>query len=513
MVIDNEIVKSYKSGMSLDEIAHKTGKSERWVRQKLIDAAIEMRPPVRKKVTHDIIQWTTKDDRDTLIVKMYKEGNGAYTISKKLNIGKRTVFRVLSSKGIQTDKNRKSSKLSEEQIKQAEKLYVSGSSSVAVAQYFGVTDGAIQHHLKKKKLARTAADTMSIIPVDLQDEIVRLYTEDNLSTYKIAAKFGWSYQSVQKFISRRGLSPQTGSQAWKEAVQRGIQAGGSSLENELSKLLDDYNIHYETQFQLEEFRYDFRIRDTNILIEIQGSYWHTKPQRRQRDLFKQELARKNGFKLLVIWDYQLRDSEVVICKIRNAISPPSFDFREHDVVEVPWSLSSELLEKWHYQGAGRNGLSLGVMVDSRPVAVAVFTNPSRIEISRRQGVEHSEVLELTRFVIHPDYQSKNFASWLIARAIKHIRRSLPNIKLLVSFADKTFGHSGSIYAAGNWQLDGVTSGSYWYYHRRENTIYHKKTIWNSAKALNISESDFARGRSLLKVHGLPKNRYVYWFRS
>lgn len=509
-VCDEQVLKNmcelYNANHSYAEIAKKVNKSQRWVGIAL-EGHVTPRPKIRKAIRHEQIVWNTKEERDDLVVQLYQEGLGAHIISKKLGIGKRTVFRILAAKGIKTDIDRSSGKLNEAQIQTAIDLYNSGLSSVAIAQRLEVTEGAIRWHLKKETTMRCAADTMSTIPTQLQDEVIRLYVEDKLSTYNIAKKFDWTYQTVQKFIARKGLSPQTGSKEWKEAVQRGIGVCGSSLEKKLATVLDELNIDYVTQPALEEFRYDFGIGH-DILIEVQGSFWHTKKQRRQRDLFKQKLAKKHGKKLLVIWDYQLANTEYVSFKILNAISPPIFKFDDLHVTEIDWHEAKKILSKWHYQGSGRSGHAYGVYYQNDIIAAVVFAKPTRIESSIKQSVSYDEIFELTRFIIHPKYQAKNFASWILSRTIKFVKLYHKNIKVLVSFSDLTFGHDGTIYKATNWAFDGTAPNSYWYFHRRHNQIYHKKTIWNAAKNCGMSESDYARSKSLLQVFGLPKNRYI-----
>lgn len=138
----------------------------------------------------------------------------------------------------------------------------------------------------------------------------------------------------------------------------------------------------------------------------------------------------------------------------------------------------------------------------------MFSKPTRQETAIKQNIAYNEIYELTRFVIDPQYQTRNFASWILSRVIKSFKRDFQNVKMLISFADPTFGHSGTIYKSSNWLYDGQTDPSYWYYHRRKNKIHHKKSIWNAAKMLNISEQEYANKKHLIKVLGHPKLRYI-----
>jgi hypothetical protein len=215
---------------------------------------------------------------------------------------------------------------------------------------------------------------------------------------------------------------------------------------------------------------------------------------------------------MVIWDYELTNIELVRAKIQNAIDPPVFDFRQCVVKPAIWDESKDLLDKWHYQRAGRSGYCVGVFLLDRLVATMVFAHPIRQEIASKQQVEFAEILELSRVVIDPIYQSRNFATWMLARGVCLISKLHPQIKMLVSFADPTFGHDGTIYRASNWKYDGESPASYWYYHRRHNKIIHKKTIWDAAKKLSLTEAEYAQMKHYIKVCGQPKLRFLYIFR-
>jgi len=81
----------------------------------------------------------------------------------------------------------------------------------------------------------------------------------------------------------------------------------------------------------------------------------------------------------------------------------------------------------------------------------VFALPPR-ETSMRYG---GMTWELARLWLD-DRVPRNAESWLIAQAIRHIRQHRPEVKFLVSYADPSAGHRGTVYKAANWQPDGST---------------------------------------------------------
>lgn len=109
--------------------------------------------------------------------------------------------------------------------------------------------------------------------------------------------------------------------------------------------------------------------------------------------------------------------------------------------------------KRHYIGKwpGVCVLILGMKRGSELLGVVVFALPPR-ETSKRYG---GETWELARLWLD-DSVPQNAETWLIARAIRYVRKSHPSVKVLVPYADPSVGHTGAIYKAANWIPDGRT---------------------------------------------------------
>lgn len=109
----------------------------------------------------------------------------------------------------------------------------------------------------------------------------------------------------------------------------------NKLEEFVASILDENNIKYHFQFFLKTKTglcksYDFKIKDTNVLIEIDGDYWHGGPSlekhfykvddTKQNDVLKEQLALENGFQLIRIWESDIyKQPNVLIDKIKNLI--------------------------------------------------------------------------------------------------------------------------------------------------------------------------------------------------
>jgi hypothetical protein len=105
-------------------------------------------------------------------------------------------------------------------------------------------------------------------------------------------------------------------------------------------------------------------------------------------------------------------------------------------------------------------------------------------------------------------ECKNLLSWFIARTIKLIPS---NIKVVVSYSDNAYGHSGSVYASANFKTDKVISSNY-HYVTVNGHNFHKKTIWDRAKRMKMSECDYTEKHKLVRVETASKRRWIYKIR-
>lgn len=115
--------------------------------------------------------------------------------------------------------------------------------------------------------------------------------------------------------------------------------------------------------------------------------------------------------------------------------------------EADWMIRRHYLKRW----PGVEMLTLGLWCDCFLVGVMVFALPPRETMIRYGG----ETWELARLWVD-DSMPRNTESWFIGRAFAHIRQAYKKVEYLVSYADPSFGHVGTIYKATNWKSDGRT---------------------------------------------------------
>lgn len=112
------------------------------------------------------------------------------------------------------------------------------------------------------------------------------------------------------------------------------------------------------------------------------------------------------------------------------------------------------------------------------------------------------VTELHRMAIHPD-APPNTATWFISRALDRLKEYKPKYWAVLSFADRTEGHDGTVYQAANADYAGTTSPAT-FYRDNDGQLRHPRQCGE-----NITVEE-ANRRGWEKEKRDAKHRYVFW---
>ena len=121
--------------------------------------------------------------------------------------------------------------------------------------------------------------------------------------------------------------------------------------------------------------------------------------------------------------------------------------RKCSITEVDEFISSHYLAK-------RPAIVLLCLVAERngeKIGCIVYSAPPR-EADKRYG---GKTWELARVYLL-DEVPRNAETWLIGKSVRYIKRNHREVKHLLSYADPSAGHRGTIYKAANWRQDGRT---------------------------------------------------------
>lgn len=131
---------------------------------------------------------------------------------------------------------------------------------------------------------------------------------------------------------------------------------------------------------------------------------------------------------------------------------------EWEVRDAPFKEGRDMVVRHHYSQGGSNTFvymhGLYHKDSGNLCGVAWWLPPTRVACESVNKAEWKRVLSLTRLVVLPEVP-KNACSFLLARSVKLIAADSRFVSL-VTYADESQNHEGTIYKAANWEYVGRT---------------------------------------------------------
>ena len=175
------------------------------------------------------------------------------------------------------------------------------------------------------------------------------------------------------------------------------------------------------------------------------------------------------------------------------------------VKKINSTIGKRFIRKHHYSRSCHNGpMCYGLFKeDDLLVGVLAFATPcsENVRASVYGPERKSEVTELHRLVIL-DGTKTNAESWFIAKALKLLKRDRPGYSAVISFADETQGHVGTIYKATNALYQGTTAKA-WFFRDQENRLRHPRQNGHNVTKEEAEEWGWTRERRE------AKHRYLF----
>lgn len=138
--------------------------------------------------------------------------------------------------------------------------------------------------------------------------------------------------------------------------------------------------------------------------------------------------------------------------------------------------------RWHYTGCTPRGklVKVGAWERGRYIGCVIFARGATPRLGRPYGLAQTECVELGRVAL-AEHDAP--VSRIVAIAVRFLKRANPGIRLIVSFADRSRGHHGGIYQAGNWIYTGKSQDApfYWIHGR----LTHKRSIGSRGLPQNL----------------------------
>ena len=134
----------------------------------------------------------------------------------------------------------------------------------------------------------------------------RLTAPDIVEMFK--DKYGFGESRVHQLRKERGIK-----------LQINHLEHFSTAEKQVQKILDKADLAYFHSKRLGKFTVDFYLGN-QCCIEVQGSYWHTKVERVERDNRKKDFLDSNNYKVLYVWEDEI--SEKIILDFIKSLGLP-----------------------------------------------------------------------------------------------------------------------------------------------------------------------------------------------
>jgi very-short-patch-repair endonuclease len=146
------------------------------------------------------------------------------------------------------------------------------------------------------------------------------------------------------YYRARGISDEDAQLTIKRYAIKGAHAAlkkqqQNKCEHFVQNVLSEIGVPFAAQFKFETFLFDFIIPSNNLVIEVNGTYWHCDPRffkandqvkfpgkiitaqtMWDKDANKRQRLENYGYRVLYIWEYDIvHEPEIVKGKIKNAV--------------------------------------------------------------------------------------------------------------------------------------------------------------------------------------------------
>jgi len=168
----------------------------------------------------------------------------------------------------------------------------------------------------------------------------------------------------------------------------------------------------------------------------------------------------------------------------------------------------QIIEKHHYLHSmpGATKLAFGVLLDGRLRGAIIFGSGPANAHRLVRGVDQSEYLALTRLWLSDELPS-NSESRIIGISLRAIKKNT-SVKFLVSYADPSQGHLGTIYQATGWLYTGLSEAMP-VFDLGDGRTQHSRTF---SHAFGSHSVKYLKSQGIkIKVIPQPgKHRYIYF---
>jgi very-short-patch-repair endonuclease len=157
-----------------------------------------------------------------------------------------------------------------------------------------------------------------------------LYSPEIIAKRLAANKSEARREKISKALKGKEKSPEQKKRLAEMSVfyrKKRQLASGNKLEKAFEEILNEFEITYFHQHTIKNHNYDFFIPTKNLLIEVDGDFWHvneskgftikSKIQVRnlENDAKKNDLAKREGYTLLRFWENDIKNNKQEVVRV------------------------------------------------------------------------------------------------------------------------------------------------------------------------------------------------------
>jgi hypothetical protein len=162
-------------------------------------------------------------------------------------------------------------------------------------------------------------------------------------------------------------------------------------------------------------------------------------------------------------------------------------------------------ENWHYSGCLPIGklVKVGAWENGKFIGVVLFGRGTSPQLGSKYSLGQDQCVELVRVALR-DHASP--VSRIMAIALRMLKKSNPNLRLVISFASQDEGHHGGIYQATNWVYNGTTSPQDEFMFKGKRAT--DRQVSQFVKETRIGRKQWELRGVLKRLPTRPKHRYL-----
>lgn len=253
------------------------------------------------------------------IISLYFSGNSLPDIKKKFGIPYTVTKKILNINGIKT-----------RTVKQSCNYFRYEKYKKTVKEKYGVNNVSELDFIKEKK-SKTFFKNYGV------DNIFKTHEFTDYVTNICIDRYGVKRKTNSELISKK--RKEFSDEKWKEIHEKtrltyqkrfdngeSVAQFKSKLESLIKESFTDLDINIKEQKYVNGRSYDFQITNTNLLIEINGDYWHANPKFYspgeiinykggdklvddiwEHDKIKHINALEYGYKVIYLWEWEIND--------------------------------------------------------------------------------------------------------------------------------------------------------------------------------------------------------------